>query len=183
MNILIINTLLHLNLKYFIYNSSFKYHHKSIYNKFLYWSKNFIFKKAFCNYLFNYNANLLLIDVTSINNKYEIEDIVINPEYKKKKVTKLSIVSNNKNFIHSIEVFDLKTKNDNYNTAVQDSKMIFQSLKNIKNESKCFYLLGNKAYKTKNIYIKIITPDKKNAKNKNSNYNKFKKNKSRECDK
>lgn len=81
-------------------------------------------------------------------------------------------LSNNKNFIHSIEVFNLKTKNDNYNTAVHDSKMFSQSLKNIKikNESKYFYLLGDKAYKTKDNYklnnknIKIITPDKKNAK-------------------
>ena len=61
---------------------------------------------------------MLLIDATSINNKYGSENIVINPEYKKKKVTKLSIVTNDKNFIHSIEVFDLKTKNENYNTAV-----------------------------------------------------------------
>lgn len=161
------------------YNSLFKYHYKTIYNKFLYWSKNFIFKKAFYNYLFNNNTNLLLINATSINNKYGSEDIVINPEYKKKKITKLSIVSNNKNFIHSIEVFYLKIKNDNYNTAVHDSKMIKKSLKNIKikNKSKCFYLLGDKAYKTKANYklnnkiVKIITPDKKNAKNKNSNYN------------
>lgn len=57
--------------------------------------------------------------------------------------------------------------------------MISQSLKNIKikNESKYFYLLGDKAYKTKDNYklnnknIKIITPDKKNAKNKNCNFN------------
>jgi len=72
---------------------------------------------------------LLLIDATSINNKYGSEDIVINPEYKKKKVTKLSIISNSKNFIHSIEVFNLKQKNNNYNTAVHDSKMIEKSLK------------------------------------------------------
>lgn len=57
--------------------------------------------------------------------------------------------------------------------------MIEKSLKNIKikNESKCFYLLGDKAYKTKNIYklnnktVKMLSYDKKNAKNKNSNYN------------
>jgi Ni,Fe-hydrogenase maturation factor len=111
----------------------------------LYWTKNSIFKKAFYNYLFNYNTNLLFIDATSINNKYGSENIVINPEYKKKKVTKISVVSNNKNFIHSIEVFDLKTKNVNYNTAVHDSKMIEKSLKNIKikNKSKHFYLLGD----------------------------------------
>lgn len=163
-------------------------------NKFLYWSKNFIFKKAFYNYLFNDNTNLLLIDATSIYNKYGTENIVINPEYKKKKVTKLSIVTNDKNFIHSIEVFDLKTKNENYNTAVHDSKIIEKSLNNIKikNKSKYFNLLGDKAYKTKDNYklnnknVKIITPDKKNAKNKNSNFynNKLKKkNKNRECNK
>ncbi len=86
------------------WHTSFKYHYKTIYNKFLYWSKNFIFKKAFYNYLFNNNTNLLLIDATLINNKYGSENIVINPEYKKK-VTKLSIVCNDKNFIHSIEVW------------------------------------------------------------------------------
>ncbi len=41
-------------------------------------------------------------------------------------------MSNNKNFIHSIEVFDLKTKNDNYNTVVHDSKMIEKLLKILK---------------------------------------------------
>ena len=133
------------------YNASFKYHCKTIYNKFLYQSKDFIFKKAFYNYLFNDNTNLLLIDATSINNKYGTVNVVINPEYKKKKITKLAIVTNEKNFIHSIEVFDLKTKNKNYNAAVHDSKIIEKSLKNIKikNESKYFYLFGDKAYKTK----------------------------------
>lgn len=160
------------------YNSDYKYHYKTIYNKYIYWSKNNIFKNAFYNYHFKSSTNLLLIDATSINNKYGSEQVVINPEYKKKKVTKLSIVSNDNNFIHSIEVFDLKTENDNYNTAVHDSKMIEKSLLNIKvkNESKYFYLLGDKAYKTKNKFklngknVKVITPDKKNAKNKNSYY-------------
>ncbi len=45
---------------------------------------------------------------------------------------------------------------------------------NVKNKSKYFNLLGDKAYKTKEIIklneklIKIITPYKKNGKNKNS---------------
>ena len=75
--------------------------------------------------------------------------IVINYEYKK--VTKLSIVSNTKNFIHSIEVFDLTTKNYNYNIAVQNLKIVYQSLKkvNINNKSKYFNLLSDKIYKTK----------------------------------
>jgi hypothetical protein len=162
------------------YNSKYKYHYKSIYNKFLYWSKNNVFKNAFYNYNFKLNTNLLLIDATSINNKYGSESVVINPEYKKKKITKLSIISNEFNFIHSVEVFDLKTqnKNYNYNTSVHDVKMIKKSLENVKinNDSNYFYLLGDKGYKTKEIFklnnkiVKIITPDKSNTKNKNSNY-------------
>ena len=86
------------------YNSNFKYHYKTVYNKFLYWTKNNVFNNAFYNYHFKQNTNLLLIDATYINNKYSSENVVINHEYKKKKITKLSIVSNKNNFIHSIEV-------------------------------------------------------------------------------
>jgi hypothetical protein len=49
-------------------------------------------------------------------------------------------------------------------------------IKNINNNSKYYYLLADKAYKTKDKYklgntkIKIITPDKSNTKNKNSKY-------------
>lgn len=160
------------------YNSHFKYHYKSIYNKFVYWSKNKVFYNAFYNYYFKSNINLLLIDATSINNKYGSEFLIINPELKKKKITKLSIVSNSENFIHSIEVFDLKTKNINYNTGVHDVIMIKKSLEKIKvnNNSNYFYLVGDKGYKTKETFklnnkiVKIITPDKLNTKNKNSNY-------------
>ena len=162
------------------YDSKYKYHYKTIYNKFLYWSKKDVFKNAFYNYQFKSNTNLLLIDATSINNKYGNESIVINPEYKKKKITKLSIVSNKFNFIYSIEVFDLKTQNENYNTSVHDVKMINKSLEKVKinNNSNYFYLLGDKGYKTKETFklnnkiVKVITPDKLNTKikNKNSNY-------------
>ena len=50
-------------------------------------------------------------------------------------------------------------------------------IKNINNNSKYFTLIGDKAYKTKDLLklnnkvVKIITPDKKNTKNK---INKFK---------
>ena len=94
------------NLK--LYISEYKYHYKTIYNKFCLWTPrkinkvNFleplisvlhlwkrtlqdIFKNAFYNYKTLINTNLLLIDATSINNKYGSENIVINVEYKKKK--------------------------------------------------------------------------------------------------
>jgi hypothetical protein len=43
---------------------------------------------------------------------------------KKKKETKSTIISNNKNFICSIEVFDLKTKNNNYNTVIYERSFL-----------------------------------------------------------
>jgi hypothetical protein len=160
------------------YNSNFKYHYKTVYNKFLYWTKNNVFKNAFYNYHFKQNTNLLLIDATSINNKYGSENVVINPEYRKKKITKLSIVSNKNNFIHSVEVFKIKNENNNYKTAIHDVKMINKSLDKVivNNKSKYFNLLGDKVYKTKDNYkldeknIKIITPDKSNTINKNTKF-------------
>ena len=62
-----------------------KYHYKTIYNKFCLWVSQDIFKNAFYNYKTTVNTNLLLIDATSINNKYGSENTVINVEYKKKK--------------------------------------------------------------------------------------------------
>jgi len=160
------------------YNSKFKFHYKTIYNKFLFWSKNKVFYHAFYNYYFKQNTNLLLIDATSINNKYGSEYIVINPEYRKKKITKLSVVSNKDNFIHSVEVFEIKNENEKYNTSIHDVKMINKSLDKVfvNNKSKYFNLLGDKAYKTKENYklnkknIKIITPDKSNTINKNTKF-------------
>ena len=47
-----------------------KSHHRTIYNKYLYWIKNKVFYNAFYNYRCLINTNLLLLDATSINNKY-----------------------------------------------------------------------------------------------------------------
>lgn len=159
------------------HTSNKKFHYKTIYNKFRFWSNKNIFKNAFYNYFYKNNTNLLLIDATSINNKYGSECLGINPEYKKKKVTKLSIITSSNGFIYSIIPFNIKNKFKNYNTFVHDSKMINDSLtniKNIKNNSKYFILLADKAYMSKNKYkltnkfVKIITPNKINSKNKNT---------------
>ena len=106
--------------------------------------------------------------------------LILNIE--KKKITKLSIISNKSNFIHSVEVFEIKNSNDKYKTSIHDVKMINKSLNKITvtNKSKYFNLLGDKAYKTKENHklnkknIKVITPDKLNTIIKNT---KFKKNK------
>lgn len=157
--------------------SKSKYHYKTIYNKFRLWSTLNVFKNAFYNYSTNIKTNLLLIDATSINNKYGSENVVINPEHKKKKITKLSLITNKKGFIYSVMPFDVKTHYTNYSTSIHDVKMINDTLintHNINNESKYFHLLADKAYKTQEKYeldnkkIKIITPDKKNSIKKNT---------------
>jgi Ni,Fe-hydrogenase maturation factor len=163
--------------------SGYKYHYKTIYNKFRLWTSLKVFENAFYNFKNLKPTNLLLIDATSINNKYGSENIVLNPEYKKKKVTKLSLITNKKGFIYSVVPFKIKNKKKNYSTSVHDVKMINEGLtkiKFIKNDSKYNHLLGDKAYKTNekfyisNKLIKIITPDKINTKIKNSIYNKKK---------
>ncbi len=81
---------------------------------------------------------------------------------------KLSIISNKKGFIYSVTNCNIKNKYKNYSTSVHDVKTINNSIneiQNIKNKSKYFILLGDKAYKTKDKFkllnkpIKIITPD------------------------
>jgi len=150
-----------------------KYHYKTIYNKFRLWTSKKVFENAFNNYKTTYKTNLLLIDATSNVNKYGSENIVVNPEYRKKNVTKLSLIVNEKGFIYSVLCFDIKNKNENYSTAIHDVKMINKNLTEINkvnNDSKYFHLLADKAYKTQDEFkldekkVKIITPDKKNTK-------------------
>ena len=88
----------------------------------------------------------------TINMVVNVLLLILNIE--RKKITKLSIVSNNNNFIHSVEVFEIKNENDKYKTSVHDVKMISKSLDkiNVNNKSKYFNLLGDKAYKTKENY-------------------------------
>ncbi len=62
-----------------------KYHYATIKNKFNLWSKLGVFEKAYKNYKNNtITTNLIYVDATSINNKKGSENIVINPENKKK---------------------------------------------------------------------------------------------------
>ena len=110
------------------------------------------------------------------------ENVVVNPENNKKKITKLSIISTKPGFrfITSIVPFLIKqTLKNGSKTSVHDVKIIKKSLENmntVNNKSKNYYLIGDKAYKNKennslnNKPIKIITPDKKNAVKKNTKF-------------
>lgn len=187
-----------------------KDHYKNIYRQYKQWCLKGIFKKAFysivpfesSNSLNNtnndsdkinneidafYNIDIktdFFIDATNIPNKNGFEDVVVNPELKKKNITKLSTLSDADGFILSVSLSKSKKKKIKYNkkekeikTANHDIELI-QDLLNefnpnikISNDNK-YSLIGDKAYKTdKDYYIKkekitIISPDKKNQKKK-----------------
>ena len=163
-------------------------HYKTVHQKFKKWISQNVFINAFNKYICKSNSNLLYIDATPINNKYGSENITLQVENKKKKITKLSVISNSNGFVYSIVPFDINMslkKNNKiiYSTSVHDTKMINDSILNIKNinpniENRYFKLFGDKAYKTQDNFsiinkpIIIITPDKRNSKIKNTNYHK-----------
>jgi hypothetical protein len=157
-----------------------KNHFQTIKNKFNLWTKKLVFFNAFNKYEnINKNTNLLYIDATSIYNKKGSENLIINPE-NKKKITKLNLMSTKQGFIVSVLPFLInKTLKDGSKTGIHDVKMINETLNKsniVKNNSKNFYLIGDKAYKNKEKYkfnnkpITMITPDKINTINKNTKF-------------
>jgi len=164
-----------------IYDSNTKYHFKVINSQFIRWTNKGIFKKAFeesKSKFINDDNKELLIDTTAFNNKYGIENKVINSEYKKKNLTKLSAITNKKNKILSIVTVDIKEKEIIFNkkikkikTSSHDISNVQKTLNNINIKTNLEVLVGDKGYKTQEKFkylekeIKIITPDKKNQKN------------------
>lgn len=164
------------------------------------WCKNDIFKKAYNNIkpynysteetIFEYEDEIYMIDVnkdfyidsTNIFNQRGSENIIINPELKKKKITKITEICDVDGFVVSISFNKPLEKVINYNhekkkikTAKNDSKCIKETIDNInKNiELKNVILIGDKGYKinnndnnNNNNDLKIITPNKKNQKKK-----------------
>ena len=147
------------------YNVS-KFHHKRIYNVFLKWSKNDVFKIAYnelLNSTLTYNSNStidLFIDTSNINNKYGIQDIDYGIN-KKKRVSKLSLICDiNKNVL-SVSM---------HNGKIHDVKTINPSVNNLLNfRYRKINLIGDKGYVTKDIKqelkqkkINLIYPKRKN---------------------
>ncbi len=120
--------------------------------------------------------NTQIIDATSCSNKYGSENVTINPEYKKKKVTKVSLLCDENKIITSVSLFNIKTtskkfKNKNIKTFVHDSKTIQQTVNNVNNLINVNKIIGDGGYKTQDLIkqkdkkITIITPNRKNQKN------------------
>lgn len=153
------------------------YHYKTIYNKFLMWSKLGLFEIIFNNFLnSNYkikDENLfLLIDSTLINNLNGKELIDVNPTYQKKKVTKISLICDSNNITLGLKAFN-PTNHDV--TTIQNT---LDTIKINKNNVKNAYIIGDKGYITRkqfnflNLKVKTITPPRKNMKRELSKFEK-----------
>ena len=157
-----------------------KYHYKTIHNKFNKWTELNVFKYAYdiynsINYVKINHKNLdLFIDCTYIPNKSGVENVGCNPEYKKKKVTKISGLCDKNKCILSISKCLIST--------MHDVKTIPRTLKNINvdTKNKNINIIGDKGYINSTVFlhddkkVNTIAPNRKNMKKRSSKYNKSK---------
>lgn len=174
-------------------------HYETIRSQYQRWCSKNIFKNAFNKVIplgstdfVNNTTNIELdneiylidvlkdyfIDSTNINNLRGSENLIINPELKKKKITKITEICDVDGFVVSITFNEPLKKIINYNcqnidikTSKNDSNCIKETLnnKNININLDNIVLIGDKGYKIKennDINLEIITPNKKNQKNK-----------------
>jgi len=139
-----------------------------------------VFKYAYdiynsINYVKINHKNLdLFIDCTYIPNKSGVENVGCNPEYKKKKVTKISGLCDKNKCILSISECLIST--------MHDVKTIPRTLKNINvdTKNKNINIIGDKGYINSTVFlhddkkVNTIAPNRKNMKKRSSKYNKSK---------
>lgn len=158
-----------------LFNFKHKNHFKTIYNKFLLWTKLEIFEDAFNqsikyqnNRRNNEDVSILCIDSTNIINKYGSELVAYNGADKKKRITKINIVCDNDQRILCINAMEGNE---------HDIKGVLPCIETIKKtfKYKKIKLLGDKAYISKDIRSKLkkhkidlITYSKINSKTHNS---------------
>ena len=171
-----------------------KSHYETIRKKFNKWSNDGIFEMAFEECI-NYNkinkSIELSIDTTFINNKYGIEDIALNIDNKKKRASKISIISDKNKFIYSIISIKINIKKevkiDKRSKKYRDKKNKrmkrvlgfvhdVETIQNSLNKINKIYnfsnitLLGDKGYISKKKYkynnkeVDLLTCKKKNQK-------------------
>ena len=164
-------------------------HFSTIRKKFNKWSNDGIFEAAFnkCINLTKINKNVKLsIDASFINNKYGIEDIALNIDNKKKRASKISIITDIDKFIYSIlsikvkinEIVKIdKRKKENKKRKLKKRQGFVHDVNTIQeslNKINTIYnftnltLLGDKGYissnkyKYNNVDVNLLTYKKKN---------------------
>jgi hypothetical protein len=173
-----------------------KFHWKTVYNEHRKWCNDNIFKDAFDTFIKNnyfkhsnvrQNKKLnLFIDVTKIHNLKGSEGITINNEYRKKNITPLTVVCDKNKLPLCVSVLPCnKIFKNGRKTTCHDVKGIQPSLDSlgfanelpIPNYVVC-NVIGDKGYISKNKYfigkrnVTLITPKRKNQKEKTTNYDK-----------
>jgi len=175
-----------------------KSHFDTIRKKFVKWVNDGIFKLAFdeCMNLKNINSIIeLIIDSTFINNKYGIEEIALNTDNKKKRSSKLSIITDEDKFIYSVVNIKINTidkikvdkrlKKNKIKKKFKQRKAFVHDVKTIQSTLDCINLkynfnqvtlLADKGYINKNddYYvnkkkINLITYKRKNQSKNNEN--------------
>jgi len=163
-------------------------HYKYINQVFNKWNSFKIFEVAYGKLLNNHYFKIndiakskslnLFIDCSYIFNKYGVNCIATNPEYRKKKVSKLSIVSDHLGTILGVH-YDKTHKNlKNKNCFSHDLKLVQNTLDNINiniAHNITTKLGGDKGYISQdsfklnnNKHVKIIAPKRKNQKKRNT---------------
>jgi hypothetical protein len=103
-----------------------KFHWKTVQNLFNKWSDDGIFKIGFDNFIHKKTIDInnidLFIDTTFINNKYGVENIALNTDNKKKKSTKISLISDNDKFIYSVSYVPINNKKIKYKKRRKNNK-------------------------------------------------------------
>ena len=157
------------------------YHYKYANQIFNLWASKDIFKRAYIELLKNnyFKLNTILksssinlfIDATYIINKYGIDSIALNPEYRKKKVSKLSIICDGNKNVLSVIPIKIKTTSFHHEITYVNKSLDNLLVKMPDNVS--INLIGDKGYvdenhKFKNKTTRLIAPKKKNQHVKNT---------------
>lgn len=154
------------------YSTCPKFHHKYLNEIYIKWSNLGIFESAYTNIIkenLDYNPTDINLntDVTCISNMCGIEKIGINPEYKKKNVTKVAILNTLNNVPISLNILENKCIHNAYKTLNHDKTSVQPLLNNTlidMNKTGNIKINGDKAYistdayKYKNKNVTIITP-------------------------
>ena len=164
------------------YKGESEYHYKYLNTVFNKWSKNGIFKDAYTEMLNNEYYKLkhiknsktikLFIDCSFIYNMYGIDCKATNPEYRKKKCTKISVIADEQNNIISIDYDKTHLSAKGNPSFCHDLKLVQTNLNNMfvkMQRNKITKLCGDKGYISRkrfklnnNKRVKLITPKRKN---------------------
>ena len=179
------------------YPNGIKYHYKYIQQIYSKWVSYTIFKDAYTNMINDNYFKLkhikkcktlnLFIDCSYIVNKYGVESITTNPEYRKKKVTKISAICDQfKNILSIIPIHTQSVISKYHNKQIKsfphDIKSVQKTLSNIHLRIPKYVnvnIVGDKGYVTKELFllnnksVPIISPIKNNQKKKNNKRNKI----------